>query len=615
MFKKSTILLCISLCASGSAWAMDVPYAQSMIRPDKFPFAEIVSAHEPLESKLKKLQMIANFLVFQAECYKSLKNILVLLPELHKLQPYRVIDQEGKVFLSAFHLKEEGEVSQRYTTIKNNEGKTLHKLNVCVPEAEALSLQVSHFLKDWKLKYATQVHQLDRFLCHENENVRAITGMVKHYAYSCQLAHCIFAAPHVITSANHFFINETFEEFYVNVLKHDRALYQTIMQLPRMHDLTHSLAQLVEFYRASGSKDDFFEMYIDAPCLEEMKRAQQICVDFESYIPQVQSLYDKIRAAMSRLILQEKDRAYQHQLKEFYYMRDEHLFNINPPRALDVASDLALHYVSDPQLPQVLDFKVIMPKVCAKAVGDNKNSFVPNHSKSVPAARKQSPKKKKIVSQPQSRSQSPTPFLEEETGLSAQKSLVSPVAVASPISGKIMIPKCTIQYDQRVLRWDDPNSEDPEVIYASRESKEYHAFSKLVDKYLFKYGVQTPWQNKGNRKIIDKNYSLGGTIQTDALGKRTVVFTICFDQKNICYHRGLDKKEKNELYQEYFENNSWKVFHRDEFPKLGDEKRLCQESASVVVKGDEVVSEDDLCVKIRDNNLPADIVLYKPAKQ
>jgi hypothetical protein len=82
----------------------------------------------------------------------------------------------------------------------------------------------------------------------------------------------------------------------------------------------------------------------------------------------------------------------------------------------------------------------------------------------------------------------------------------------------------------------------------------------------------------------------------------------------VCYHRGFDVKEKNQLFDEYFQDNCWKVFHRDEFPSLGQEEPTF--AAVALVNGkDEVVSEDNLCVKIRDNHLDMDIVLFKPSKK
>lgn len=618
MLKKINFLavICLVICING--WAMDADLSSDT--SDDFSMKKLLTT-SGMEPRLNQLHTVANMLLFQAECYQSLKKIISVMEVLHALQPYRVIDQEGKQFLSAFRMTDD-DVRERYTR-DHNGVRDINVLNVNVPEAHALALQNGHFLRDWKLKRVSQAHELDAYLEHSNENIRAVAGMTKHYVCSYQLAHLIFAAPQAITGFNGLFIGDQIgDKVLILACSLDEDAYLAVMQLPTMRKISVPLARLVNYYRASGSDDDMFEMYIGPDCLREVEYAKKMCSQFEQHISKFQKLYDQVRCEISQIILHAKgDKCYQQGLRELYCIRIPSLFNTNSACKLeDDALDLTRHYVVGRELPLILDCRVAPALVFAKpASNESKKTFLPVGS-SAPVARKsQQGKKKKNKSQPITRPQSPnqvtppSPNRIPELEAMSKPAAVSVVAV-SPVRSKLP----SLNYDSRIDRWFNPNTKDTEVINATRESIEYHCFTRKVDKYLIKFGVRTPWQNKSKVQrakdvFIDTNYSLGGTIECPWAAKRAVVFSLCLDRMGVCYHRGFDVKEENELFDEYFQDNCWKVFHRDEFPSLGQEEPMFE--AVALSKGkDEVLSEDNLCVKIRDNHLGMDIVLFKPSK-
>lgn len=613
MYKKLNLFIAIAMLLGANALAME--QNSSVLTPDQFPLQELLQGGS-VEQKLKKLQTVANLLLFQAESYQSLKKIIPVMEVLHTLQPHRVIDQEGKQFLSAYRLSTDA-IIERYTQYKERR-KTINVLNVHVPEAQALALQIGHFLDDWKLKRASQVYKLDYYIDHANENIRAVAGVTKHYIYSYQLAHLVFGAPQALTRFNFEIRSNYMSDEWMKFLDVDVSAYQMVMRVGPIQEMIFSLANLIEYYRASGSDDDMFEIYIDGQCLNEMDRAKRLCVLFESSLLKFQRLYDQVRTEMSRLILQagKNDRPYQQALRNTYCIRNPQLFNTNQKCELKDYHDLAVYYVVAPELPIALDCKIMPLSIFAPpAMSEIKKSFLPA-SKSVPVTRKPQQGKKKNKSQPGSRPVSPNPSSESSQASSAElPKLVQPVVVAPVARPKQTL--LNIKYDPRVLRWFNPESQDPEVLHATRECIEYHCFSWLVDQYLIKYGVRTPWQNRAKvqrakETIYDTNYSLGGTIEYPNAAKRVVVFHCCKDQKDVCYHRGVQEKENNALFEEYFAQNHWNVFHRDEFPALGQSHT--PPFAQLESNGDdEVIAEDDLCVKIRDNHMNMNIVLYKPA--
>jgi len=372
-------------------------------------------------------------------------------------------------------------------------------------------------------------------------------------------------------------------------------------------------------YRSSGTDDDYFEVFISADCLCEMEQAKKLCVEFERNTAKFQKLYEQVRAEMARIILQTtRDRAHQQELRNTYCMHIHGIFNISPPRKLETVADFGLHYALAPALPNTLNYKIASLAICAPAATENiKKSFLPILSKSAPVARKQSQGKKKSNSQPASRAKSPVQFeVSAQASPEEVQKIVKPQAAQAVAPVRLQPVAVKIVYDPRVLRWFDPHTQDVQVLHASRECVEYHCFTRLVDQYLVRCGMQTPWKNRAKMKqskdgIFDLNYSLGGTIECMNNPKRVVVFTLCKDQKDVFYHRGFELKENNSLFNEYFEKNHWEIFHRDEFPALGV-AHSAPFGRLVSNADDEVISEDELCVKIRDNHMDMNIVLYKP---
>lgn len=578
-----------------NSWCMEI---------DKFPINNLL-VDKTLDQKLKTLQVFANILVFQSESYQSLKKIVSVMEVLHELQQYRIIDTEGKQFLSAYRLTDDNEIHEKYTQIAIDNSRMIHVLNVYLPQAQALALQIGHYLSDWKLKGASKGHTLDQYIQNENENIRVVAGMTKHYLYSYQLAHLVFAAPRGLATYNEQIRNN----HLLDCLKIDPSLKQALRPMSPMWEMVKSLAQLLEYYRASGHSDDFFECYIGTDCLNEMDNAKKIIVQFEKIIPKFQRLYERVRSEIAQLINQnyKQDRNLQKETRISYNRRLFELFNTNSSIKLVKPEDLALHYPSNPELPLILECSKIssLSIFSSPSLENSKFNFIPVAlSKSGPTARKKGLKKRN-QSEPSSRSKSPN--------------LLEPIENDKHIEVKIEHDHVEeLQYDNRVLRWFDPLTQDEVVLRANDESIEYHCFTRLVDNYLIKYGIQTPWQNKAKSSrakecVMDINYSLGGSIERSDREKKYVVFSCCKDQQNIIYHRGIDEKKNNTLFVEYFEQNKWNVFHRDEFPELGKiyktELTLSQLQSS---ENDEIISEDELCIKIMDNHLKMTIILFRP---
>ncbi len=588
--------------------------ANLALKPEVFPLQALIAVNERPEAKLKKLNMIANFLVLQAESYTSLKNMIPLFEELHKLQPYRVIDQEGKEFLSAFRLTFD-ENDERYSKFENEHGRPINQINVYAPEAQALAFQLIPLFSDWKLKKVSQAHLIDKYLNHENENIRAVAGLVKHMVYSMQLAHVIFACPSALLQFNGVILANNMASEFPPFFKFDEQIFAKIMQLACMKDIIFCTAQLIGDYQKSGQYDDVFEIFVDSDCLSHIAQAKNVCKAFEAHIPKFQKLYDDVRCAIAATILKaSRDSAIKQQLRNEYYGRIFGIFNTNPSCQPERPLELRKYFTSPKELPVSLEYKVKQLALLNGPIkSDVSRSFLPvSLSKSAPApslCNKVAGKKKKNKSYPVSRPASPSCVPSSGSESSPEESK-TPEKISKPV---LIQPKvlaaALIRYDERVLDWFDPETIKEHILYASRESVEYHCFTRLVDGYLFKFGIQTPWENKTRKGNIDTNYSLGGMIERSGQERQNVVFTCCKDNNGVCYHRGFEQND--ELFNQYFCENQWKVLHRDEFPQLGQPHR-----APFAARGskdeDKVLAEDDLCVKIRDGHLDMNIVLYKP---
>jgi hypothetical protein len=170
----------------------------------------------------------------------------------------------------------------------------------------------------------------------------------------------------------------------------------------------------------------------------------------------------------------------------------------------------------------------------------------------------------------------------------------------------------SIVYDGRILRW----FYDDDFIKAEKESHNlekfqesmlYHTYAPLVDILNRQYGIKKQQKNKSHNNQWDTVYYLGGEIHYPNGLKETVLFACCFDPHDICYHRGLEKKENN-LFKE-FEKNKFAYNFPQGFKEPTFEKKTLDLDDFT---GEYLTPPSSFCFKIKDDRNKVTIVLFKP---
>ncbi len=154
---------------------------------------------------------------------------------------------------------------------------------------------------------------------------------------------------------------------------------------------------------------------------------------------------------------------------------------------------------------------------------------------------------------------------EKQKAIEPQPALKTEEALTTPSHG--------ITYDQRVLDYFNNPEEvlsGPMYEGQSQASKErsriFHTFAQAVDAYVFSHGIKSTWRNEKRNKD-DIQYSIPGEITIDGQTTRGI-FTYCFDENGICYHRFLAKKERKDAMREYMQKGFWNA----DFPPLSASK-------------------------------------------
>lgn len=160
------------------------------------------------------------------------------------------------------------------------------------------------------------------------------------------------------------------------------------------------------------------------------------------------------------------------------------------------------------------------------------------------------------------------------------------------------IPWC---YADRVIAWfKDEEKRKKETTWDCL----YHSFPIIVDKFLYNIGIKTTGIDN---KHSDISYSLAGEISYKKnLIQQHVIYTVTVDKSNMCYHRGITKKNYQAIVAEFFKNSKWNI----DFPPLIQEKSQCT-IADVDPTG-KIIINNDFQTVIQDGLNDAIITLYKP---
>ncbi len=175
--------------------------------------------------------------------------------------------------------------------------------------------------------------------------------------------------------------------------------------------------------------------------------------------------------------------------------------------------------------------------------------------------------------------------------------------------------RTAIIYDSRVLDFrTDPQKMLSSSFYEGKsgefkeQSRIYHTFALAVDDYILTHGVKSKWKNEKRQKE-DIVYSIPGEIIIDGVKKRGV-FSYCFDEDNICYHRFFIEKKSRTTFEEYIEKGFWQV----DFPPLSatQEKSKAVRVEKVADDGSYLAKEiNSFTLEIADPSNKATIILYK----
>lgn len=196
-------------------------------------------------------------------------------------------------------------------------------------------------------------------------------------------------------------------------------------------------------------------------------------------------------------------------------------------------------------------------------------------------------------------------------------SLVSEQGIESSVQHASAFLSREIRYDNRIMRWfnDDAFTQDK-----TQWSIFYHTFSRLADKFILKYGIKLQRPNATFAGNMDDAYYMGGEIRQynqngQIVFKKSVLFNITFGADGICYHRGFEARNYNDLFRS-FERNEYEV----NYPRFEQQVREAEyqiewhhhDTGAAQAVADSY-TESEYYFKIQDETNGFELVLFKLA--
>ncbi len=371
-----------------------------------------------------------------------------------------------------------------------------------------------------------------------------------------------------------------------------QGLPASVQKLPGLIELKNSY----EAYKKK--KQEYKKLYQlvvgelekTAKCIHDVRKRLQYK---KNMLTISESYFEQIRCSFDYAITAKRTPAAQKQAQDYYTQATqdqvsflEKIAKRSLPKSLDDYRELFIDFLNARE-----GIKKKKTKACkVQQANTARNSVtLPDWVEESSNSKKKKKKKKK-------RSGSSTATKKQVVDAAAK------AAVLTTTSSVVATPKpVEIKYDPRVTCCFEEDSKWGDL---------YHTFCPLADKYIFRLGIKTDWHNRAYSGQVDDNYSLAGEIVHQNGTKETVVFTCCKDPKGVCYHRGYTKKNKSDLFMEYFKQGYWKI-QRQLYPSgmklVGVLPHMAQSAE------DKILKDDDLLVRIWDARNRVTLILYKGA--
>lgn len=161
------------------------------------------------------------------------------------------------------------------------------------------------------------------------------------------------------------------------------------------------------------------------------------------------------------------------------------------------------------------------------------------------------------------------------------------------------------QYSPRILKWFKS-----EYTYDKKtNSILYHTYNPIADIVIKKYGVKRNRQNK-TYDTQDTAYFMLGIIKYNDSSTQNVIFVNCYDHNNICYHRGIEHKNGQEIFNEIIQNNVTFKFPEPKLDQFHTNKLILSNSENYLYP-EKYFKENDFCIYMEDPKNEVSLILFK----
>ncbi len=161
------------------------------------------------------------------------------------------------------------------------------------------------------------------------------------------------------------------------------------------------------------------------------------------------------------------------------------------------------------------------------------------------------------------------------------------------------------QYSPRVLKWFKSEYTNDKKI----NSILYHTYNPIADILIKKYGVKRNRQNK-TYNTQDTAYFMLGIIKYNDSSTQNVIFVNCYDHNNICYHRGIEHKNGQEIFNEVVKNNVTFKFPEPKLDQFHTNKLILSNSENYLYP-EKYFKENDFCIYMEDPKNEVSLILFK----